>query len=400
MHETLAAEKQPIAAVLDGALAGAPITREDACALMQASGEGLELLMQTAAARRDALTGRTVTYSRKVFLPLTNLCRDTCGYCTFVRQPEDPLAHTMTPDEVLQVARAGERLGCKEALFSLGDKPELKYPAYRDRLARQGYRSTLHYLAEMCALVLRETNLLPHVNPGVMTAADVAELREVSVSMGLMLESTSERLLRRGEAHFGCPDKVPRVRLETLQAAGEQRVACTTGILIGIGETQEERVDALFAIRALHERHGQIQEVIIQNFRAKPDTAMRDRADAELDDMCRTIAVARLVLGEINVQAPPNLMPHEYGRYLAAGINDWGGVSPLTRDFINPERPWPQIDALRKVCAEAGFELRERLALYPKYITRRLDFLPAAFKERVATLTGPDGLVRHEAEAC
>lgn len=399
MHVAAPAEEQKMSALLADAREGAPISREDAYALMLVSGEDLELLMQTAAARRDKLKGRTVTYSRKVFLPLTNLCRDTCGYCTFVRQPQDPRAHTMTPDEVLAVARAGERLGCKEALFSLGDKPELKYPPYRDWLARQGYPSTLHYLADMCALVFRETSLLPHVNPGVMTAEDIAALREVSISMGLMLESSSERLLHRGEAHFRCPDKVPRVRLATLRAAGEQQVACTTGILIGIGETLEERVDALFAIRELHERHGQIQEVIIQNFRAKADTAMRDRADVALDDMCRTIAVARLVLQDINVQAPPNLMPHEYARYLAAGINDWGGVSPLTRDFINPERPWPQIDELRRVCAESGFELRERLALYPIYITQRREFLPAPFRQRVALLTDEAGLVKQEAEA-
>jgi 7,8-didemethyl-8-hydroxy-5-deazariboflavin synthase CofG subunit len=359
----------------------------------------LEALCAAAAELRDEFKGRVVTYSRKVFLPLTNLCRDTCGYCTFVRQPNDPKAHTMLPDEVLAVARAGERLGCKEALFSLGDKPELKYPAFRRWLGERGHASTLEYLAASCDLVLRETSLLPHVNAGLLTAADIAALREVSISAGLMLESASERLLRPGEAHYRCPDKLPRLRLATLAEAGSQHVACTTGILIGIGETPEERVDALFAIRALHEQHGQIQEVIIQNFRAKPDTIMRDRPDAALDDMCRTIAVARLILGDMNIQAPPNLMPQEYSRYLDAGINDWGGISPLTADFINPERPWPQIDELRSVCASIGFELRERLALYPEYIRDRREFLPAAFYDRVADVIDGDGLVRREAEA-
>jgi 7,8-didemethyl-8-hydroxy-5-deazariboflavin synthase CofG subunit len=375
------------------------LSRGDAYDLIRAPEAELPALMQAAAVVRDRFKGRTATYSRKIFLPLTNLCRDSCGYCTFVKQPGDPAAHTMSPDEVLRVARAGERLGCKEALFSLGDKPELKYRGYRDWLEQRGYRSTLHYLAEMCGLILRETGLLPHVNAGIMTAADIAALREVSVSMGLMLESTSLRLLRPGGAHFRCPDKLPRLRLATLEEAGRQQFACTTGILIGIGETPEERVDALFAIKSLHEQYGQIQEVIVQNFRAKPETAMQDQADAGLDDMRRTIAVARLILQDINIQAPPNLMPNEYGQYLAAGINDWGGISPLTQDFINPERPWPQIDELRGVCAEAGFELRERLALYPSYITGRREFLPVALEERVAVLADEHGLVRREAEA-
>ena len=376
-----------------------PVTRERAYALIDCPDDSLGELCAAAAGLRDELKGRTVTYSRKAFLPLTNLCRDSCGYCTFVRQPADPKAHTMLPEEVLSVARAAERLGCKEALFSLGDKPELKYPAFRRWLAERGYRSTLQYLAASCEDVLRKTSLLPHVNAGIMGGADIAMLREVSVSMGLMLESASDRLLQPGEAHWRCPDKLPRLRLATLEEAGRQRFACTTGILIGIGETPREIVDALFAIRDVHARYGNIQEVIIQNFRAKADTAMRDRPDTTLADMCRTIAVARLILGDMNIQAPPNLMPDEYGRYLDAGINDWGGVSPLTLDFINPERRWPQIDELRAICSASGFELRERLALYPEYIRERREFLPAAFAERAAGLTDASGLVRREAEA-
>jgi 7,8-didemethyl-8-hydroxy-5-deazariboflavin synthase CofG subunit len=375
------------------------VSRETAYELIAAPDRDLDALCAAAVTLRDQHKGRTVTYSRKAFLPLTNLCRDSCGYCTFVRQPEDPKAHTMLPEEILGIARAAERLGCKEALFSLGDKPELKYPAFRAWLADRGYRSTLHYLAAMCDLVLRETALLPHVNAGLLTAADIAALRPVSVSAGLMLESISDRLLQPGEAHYRCPDKLPRLRLATLEEAGRQHVACTTGILIGIGETPEERVDALFAIRDLHQRYGNIQEVIVQNFRAKADTAMRDRADAGLDDMCRTIAVARLILGDMNLQAPPNLMPDEYARYLLAGINDWGGISPLTLDFINPERPWPQLVDLRAACAAEGFELRERLALYPEYICQQQQFLPDAFRDRVSALVDADGFVRREAEA-
>ena len=373
-------------------------SRDDACRLIAAEGDDLLILMRTAAARRDRVKGRTVTYSRKVFIPLTNLCRDTCGYCTFVRQPDDPAAYTMTPEDVLAVARAGERLGCKEALFSLGDKPELKYPEYRAWLAGRGYPSTLAYLRDQCARVLEQTGLLPHANPGLMTNEDIAALREVNASMGIMLESVSMRLLRPGGAHYRCPDKAPRLRLATIERAGRQQVAFTTGILIGIGETLDERIDALFAIKRLHEQYGHVQEVIVQNFRAKPDVAMRDHPDAEIDDMCRTIAVARLILDDMNIQAPPNLTPDDYQRYLFAGINDWGGISPLTKDFINPERPWPQIEELRRVCAAAGFELRERLAIYPEYIRERPQFIPEALKERIAALADERGLVKREAE--
>jgi FO synthase len=370
---------------------------EEAYRLITLPDAALPELLQAANERRDAAKGRTVTYSRKVFLPLTNLCRDTCGYCTFVRQPNDPAAHTMTPEEVLATAIAGERLGCTEALFSLGDKPELKYPDYRAWLTSRGYRSTLDYLRATCELVLRETSLLPHVNPGVMTPADIASLRDVSISMGLMLESVSDRLLRRGGPHYRCPDKAPRLRLATIEEAGRQHVAFTTGILIGIGETPEERVDALFAIRRLHEQYGHVQEVIIQNFRAKPDTAMAAQDDASEVDMLKTLAVARLILGDMNIQAPPNLMP-AYSSYLEAGINDWGGVSPLTKDFINPERAWPQIPSLRDVCSRHGFALRGRLPLYPEYVIHRPEFIPARLSAGVATLAGEDGLVKPEAE--
>jgi len=377
-------------------LARAP-TRDEAIALLASRGAAQDALLAAAAALRDTGKGRVVTYSRKVFIPLTNLCRDSCGYCTFVRRPGEPGARTLEPEEVLAIARAGAAAGCKEALFSLGDKPERRYPTYRAWLAARGYRSTIEYLAAMCRLVLEETGLLPHANPGALTADEIALLRDVNVSMGMMLESTSERLLARGQAHWASPDKVPAVRLATLRAAGEQRVAFTTGILIGIGETPAERVDALLAIRDLHARYGHIQEVIIQNFRAKPDIRMRAWPEPSVLDMVRTIAVARLLLGPtMNIQAPPNLMPDAYPRYLAAGLNDWGGISPVTRDYINPEAPWPTLAALARATAAAGFTLRERLAIYPEYVRERPEFIPASLRARVARWTDADGLVPDE----
>jgi 7,8-didemethyl-8-hydroxy-5-deazariboflavin synthase CofG subunit len=369
-------------------------TRAEAIALLASSGAAQDALLAAAAALRAAGKGRVVTYSRKVFIPLTNLCRDSCGYCTFVRRPGDPRARTLTPDDVLAIARAGAAAGCKEALFSLGDKPERRHPEHGAWLAAHGYASTVEYLAAMCRLVLDETGLLPHANPGALGTDDVALLRDVNVSMGIMLESTSERLLGRGQAHWASPDKVPAVRLATLRAAGEQRVAFTTGLLIGIGETLAERVDTLLAIRDLHARYGHIQEVIVQNFRAKPDIAMHDWPEPDEWDMARTIAVARLLLGPgMNIQAPPNLTPGAYPLYLTAGSNDWGGVSPVTPDHINPEAPWPALVALEQATASVGHILRERLALYPEYVRARPEFIPVPLRGRVARLTDDSGLV-------
>jgi FO synthase len=302
----------------------------------------------------------------------------------------------MTPDEVLAVAEEGRRQGCKEALFSLGERPEEIYEFVRDDLRRFGHETTISYLREMCERVLSETGLLPHANPGIMTRGEMTSLRESNVSMGIMLESTSMRLHEKGQAHWNCPGKVPEVRLETMRIAGELGVAFTTGILIGIGETWEERVDALFAIKELHEDHGQVQEVIIQNFRVKEDIVMRHRDEPSVYEMLRTIAAARLILGPaVNIQAPPNLTPDAYGMYLLAGINDWGGVSPVTKDFINPEAPWPKILELREVTEEAGFELRERLALYPEF-TKNDRFVRDACRPAIQRWTDEQGLVREE----
>jgi len=386
---------EPLAEVLDAASAGQGLPREWAYRLIRAEGQDLDALLRAASALRDRRTGRTITYSRKVFIPLTNLCRDQCGYCTFVRRPGDPKAHTMTPEEVLAVAQAGRRAGCKEALFSLGDKPERRYTFHRQWLGQQGYDSTLAYLRDMCALVLERTGLLPHANPGAMDDESIGALRDVNVSLGMMVESLSPRLFQPGGAHRGCPDKLPRPRLATLEAAGRLQVPFTTGILIGIGETPEERVEALLAIKQANDRYGHVQEVIVQNFRAKPDIAMRDWPEPDTQEMLRTAAVARLLLGpEINLQAPPNLTPEGYPLYLRAGINDWGGVSPVTLDCINPELAWPALEELSRNTEAAGFELRERLAIYPEFALQPDRFLATRLHQPVQRWVDETGLVR------
>jgi len=332
----------------------------------------LEDLCAEARALRDRGHGRLVTYSPKVFIPLTKLCRDVCHYCTFARPPRRGERTYMSIDQVLDVARAGAAAGCREALFTLGDKPELRYRAARTDLAELGCETTLEYLARAADAVLAETGLLPHLNPGVMTRADLRELRAVSASMGLMLETTSERLSARGGPHFGSPDKAPALRLATIAAAGEERVPFTTGILIGIGETRAERIDALLAIRDLAAAHGQVQEVIVQNFRAKPGTRMADAAEPSLEELLWTIAVTRILLGaEAHVQAPPNLSFAHFPRLLDAGIDDWGGVSPVTIDHVNPEAPWPELERLRAATEGRGLELAPRLPVYPEWISGR-----------------------------
>ncbi len=392
MTTFVSARRPVIDDLLERAREGERLTASEAYAFAHTSGSELLALLQVADELRARYHGDTITYSRKVFLPLTNLCRDYCGYCTFRKDPGDPGAKTMTPDEVLEVATAGARLGCKEALFSLGDKPEALFPEMRQALHHYGHRRTLEYLAEMCRLVLEHTPLLPHANPGVMGPRDLERLREVNASMGLMLEGTSRRLLGRGLAHDNAPDKDPAVRLKTLENAGKLNIPFTTGILIGIGETFAERVDALCAIRELHARYGHIQEVIIQNFRAKPGIPMADHPEPTLLDFLRTLAVARVLLGgEMNIQAPPNLTPEQYQLLLTAGINDWGGISPLTIDFINPEAPWPQIRTLERVSAEMGLRLRQRLALYPEYIVRKTGFIAAVLEPRLRAMVDAEG---------
>jgi FO synthase len=382
--------------VLNELVAGKMLDRSDALALASARGDALDNLLRAATQLRDRAKGRVITFSPKIFIPLTNLCRDFCGYCTFRKAPDEPGAKTMTLDEVLRVVRRGKLLGCTEVLFSLGDKPEAIYPEMKSFLREHGHERTLDYLYEACRTVLEETEMLPHSNPGVMGKRDLERLRDVNVSMGLMLESVSDRLMLAGNAHDNAPDKKPSIRLRMIEQAGRLRIPFTTGILIGIGETWEERIDSLFAIRDLHRRYGHIQEVIIQNFRAKPTIPMRDHAEPSHEDMLKTLAVARLIFGgDMNIQAPPNLMPENYAAYLNAGINDWGGISPLTPDFINPEAPWPALQILNNETARLGYELRARLPIYPEYIHHSGQYLAPQLLPFVEKLTDENGLVRN-----
>ncbi len=353
--------------------------------------------MAEAGRLRDAGHGRLISYSRKVFIPLTHLCRDVCHYCTFAETPQPGKSAYLSPEQVLAIARAGKAAGCTEALFTLGDKPELRYVAAREALAAHGHETTIDYLTAMCALVLRETGLLPHANPGVMTRDEIGRLREVTASQGIMLESTSARLCEKGGVHYGSPDKHPAVRLETIRLAGELKVPFTTGILIGIGETRDERIEALQAIADLHAEHGHIQEVIVQNFRAKPDTKRADADEPDLDDLLWTIAMARRILGpDMNIQAPPNLSPGVYPRLVAAGLNDWGGISPVTPDHVNPEAPWPAIDELARRSAEQGKLLVNRLAVYPAYARAADTWLSPEVATQVRRMSDSEGFARDD----
>ncbi|WP_458087764.1 bifunctional FO biosynthesis protein CofGH [Streptomyces malaysiensis] len=388
---------------------GVALDTAEAAVLLQARGDDLEELMASAARVRDAgleAAGRpgVITYSRSVFIPLTRLCRDKCHYCTFATVPGKlrRAGHGMfmSPDEVLAIARRGAEMGCKEALITLGDRPEDRWPEARAWLEAEGYDDTIAYVRAMAIRILEETGLLPHLNPGVLTWTDFQRLKPVAPSMGMMLETTAERLWSEpGGPHYGSPDKEPAVRLRVLEDAGRSSVPFTSGLLIGIGETYEERAESLFALRRVSRSYHGIQEVIVQNFRAKPDTAMRGMPDAELDDLVATVAVARHILGPTAcVQAPPNLVDAEYEQLIGAGIDDWGGVSPLTPDHVNPERPWPQVDELAERSAAAGFRLRERLAVYPEYIQRGEPWLDPRLLPHVTALADPGtGLAREDA---
>ena len=364
--------------------AGARASLADVHALITCRDDDLPALLRTAGALRDRHKGRHVTYSRKVFLPITNICRDRCSYCTFRKDPGDPGAWTMQRAEIREWLVRAEEQGCKEALMCLGDTPETAFPAYRETLAALGHRSTIGYVREACTMAL-EAGLLPHTNAGVLSREEMELLRPVNVSLGLMVESLSPRLRARGMPHHHAPDKEPARRLAMIADAGRLRIPFTTGILIGIGETPEERADALLAIADLHAAHGHIQEVIVQNFRVKETIPMADTPEPTGAEMARAVAVARLVLGgDMNVQAPPNLNPDDHRLLLRAGINDWGGISPVTRDYVNPEAAWPQIPALAATCRTEGFTLGERLAIYPEFA--RPDFLDSALSAPVERL--------------
>ena len=358
----------PTREILDRALADDLLSEADAVALIECPDRDLDDLMGAAGDLRDRGKGHHVTYSRKVFLPVTNLCRDRCTYCTFRKDPGDPGAWTMRPEEIAAWSRRGHELGCKEALMCLGDKPEVAFKEYRATLDELGVRSTIEYVARACEIALQQ-GLLPHTNAGLMTREEMVMLRPLNASMGLMLENISPRLRGRGGVHQAAPDKDPALRMQMIDEAGELKIPFTSGILLGIGETAAERAQSLLAIRGSHQRHGHVQEVIVQNFRAKPEIAMAAAPEPDAFDMVRALATARLVLGpKANLQAPPNLSPNQIELFLRAGINDWGGISPLSKDYVNPEAPWPHIERLGERCARAGFTLGERLAIYPEYI--------------------------------
>src|SRR6266508_2114467 len=385
---------QAVRRALARAEAGKALSVEEVTALLGARGEHLQDLLELASRLRVMGHGRTVTYSRKVFIPLTMLCRDHCHYCTFAKPPAKLDQAYLTPEEVVAVAEAGRQRGCKEALFTLGDRPEERYPVAREWLASRGYSSTLDYLRAVSIRVIEETGLLPHLNPGVMSWEEMARLKHVSASMRLILETSSDRLSEKGGPHVGSPDKVPAVRMRTIEDAGRLAIPFTTGILVGIGETLRERAQSLLAIRDLHRRYRHVQEVIVQNFRAKPGTAMHRAPEPQEEEFLAVVATARVLLGpRMNVQAPPNLSDEGMQvRLLNAGINDWGGVSPLTPDHVNPEKPWPAIEALAARTARLGLELRERLTIYPEFALRPDPYLAAKMRRPVEELLGADGL--------
>ncbi|MCP8317425.1 MAG: 7,8-didemethyl-8-hydroxy-5-deazariboflavin synthase CofG, partial [archaeon] len=350
--------------------------------------------MSVASMIRDNCKGKRITYSRKIFIPLTNICRNRCGYCGFRKEPDDNDAEIMKPSKVLSFAKAGSKAHCTEALFTLGEKPEQRYQEVSEELKRLGYNSTLEYLRDMCEIVIKKTGLLPHSNPGVMEKSELADLKEVNASMGLMLENVSNRLCDKGGPHEFSPGKRPELRLATIENAGQLKIPFTTGLLIGIGEFPDEIIDSLYAIKEINEKYGHIQEIIIQNFRAKPKTPMESHPEPNVKDIVKTIALARLIfLGKMNIQAPPNLS-NEYGAYLSAGINDWGGISPVTKDFVNPEAPWPEIKALKRITEQKGFELKARLPVYPEFILNKADLLPRSLKSYIISLVDEEAFVK------
>jgi 7,8-didemethyl-8-hydroxy-5-deazariboflavin synthase CofG subunit len=365
-----------------------PLQRDEALQLMNLPLDSLEPLLKPAGQLRDRLKGRVLTYSPKAFLPITNLCRDRCSYCTFRRSPNDPKAKTMTLEEVDQVSRTAAQRGCIEALMCLGDKPEAVYPSYREQLRAVGAETTVDYVVMSCEAALA-AGLLPHTNAGLLSKSEMARLRPLNVSMGLMLENISPRLREKGQAHAAAPGKDPQLRLEMIRQAGELDIPFTSGVLMGIGETTTELIDSLLALRDVHNEFGHIQEIIVQSFRSKPDTPMRDWIDPNDQQLAQVLAIARLMMPYMNLQAPPNLSPKGHALLIRSGINDWGGISPVTADFINPEAPWPQIEALAANCGELGYQLRARLPVYSEYYStaeRKQRYIDSALHQPLETM--------------
>ncbi|MFH1327492.1 MAG: 7,8-didemethyl-8-hydroxy-5-deazariboflavin synthase CofG [Candidatus Bathyarchaeota archaeon] len=362
---------------LEKVIEGREIAREEAYRIIHADIKELPGITSVANLIKCKGKGNVASFSKKVFIPLTNICRNACNYCGFRRTPEDNDAKLLTPTEILKIAEVGKKNACNEALFTMGEKPEETYPKVASKLRALGYESIVTYLRDMCERVIDKTGLLPHSNPGTLTRNEMAELKEVNISMGLMVENTSERLCQTGGPHEFSPGKKPELRLATIEQGGKLKVAFTTGLLIGIGETLEERIDSLFAIKNIHEKYGHIQEIIIQSFRAKKGIQMERDHEPTTLDIVRTVSVARLIFGGgMNIQVPPNLNPKGCGLFLLTGANDWGGISPVTIDYINPEAPWPRIDEVERLTLNAGLVLRERLAMYPEFILMKPNFIP------------------------
>lgn len=379
-----------VQAILDRASEGEAITRDEALLLVDMSPEHLPHLLLAASKLREKAKGRTLTFSKNVFVPLTQLCRNHCGYCTFKYEPGEG-ALFMTPEQVVDSARNGAKLGCTELLFVTGDKPELKYPVYREALKKLGYETTADYLIAMSEVGLEE-NIFPHTNLGLATYEELSGFRKSNPSMGLMLENISMRLLKKGEAHYRCPDKVPKQRMNTMERAGELRIAWTSGILVGIGETWEERIDSFYALKELNDEYGHIQEIIVQNFSPKEGIIMENYPPPEFTDMLKLVSISRLVFGaDMNIQIPPNLNPETYPLFIYSGVNDLGGVSPLTIDYVNPELPWPELERMEKLVDEAGFVLRERLPVYPEFITQ--EFIDKELLAKVRSFIDKDGYI-------
>ncbi len=379
-----------LSAILNKAESGEVIDRDEVLSLVNIEKDEIPYLLLTASKLRDAGKGKILTYSKNVFVPLTQICRNKCGYCTFKYEPGEG-ALFMSPDEVVDLAKKGAELGCTELLFVTGDKPELKYPVYREALNKLGYETTADYLIAMGEAGLKE-NIFPHTNLGLATSEELLAFRQSNPSMGLMLENISPRLLKKGQAHHGCPDKVPKLRMNTMELAGEHRIPWTSGILVGIGETWEERIDSLIALRELGEHYGHLQEIIIQNFSPKPGIMMEKYPPPSFVDMLKLVAISRLVFGEgMNLQIPPNLNPETYPMFIHAGINDLGGVSPVTIDYVNPEAPWPKLEIMQDMVEDLGFTLRERLPVYPEFIDD--EFIEKDVLTRVVNFVDKHGYV-------
>jgi 7,8-didemethyl-8-hydroxy-5-deazariboflavin synthase len=382
--------------ILDKSLEGKSISKIDASHILNSKSQENYLIASIARNIRNKIKAGSITYSRKVFINLVNLCRDTCSYCTYKKQPADKLVSMMSPSQVLAIAEAGKKLGCTEALFVTGERPEQRYPEAREWLRSVGHSSTVEYIREMSDLVLQKTGLLPHTNAGTLTKKEMSVLRDNNVSLGMMLESSSERLLGKGMPHELAPSKNPKARIKALEDAGQLKIPLTTGLLVGIGESPEELIDALYVIKEIHHKYGHIQEIIMQNFVPKPETGMAKSLPTSYDYFFKSIALVRIIMPQMNIQVPPNLSPENFGKFIDAGINDWGGISPITIDHVNPESPWPSIESIKRVTNSRGYQLRARLPIYPEFLDKDDGFIPDKLRSYINLLSDDAGLIRED----